>query len=156
MGATPRYQLPTHLSVPDKIDIPLVGVTVSLTIRQGVIFLFGWSTAFAWWHRTIAWQTISLPAMVAHWVLPGSFALLIFLIAMLQIQGRFCEQWLMILVHYLTRQKVYVWQSVAAEHRAVQRSTRKRHSQERETIATDLFSLPWSDEEETDREREPS
>lgn len=153
MGPAPRYQLPTHLSVPDKIDIPLVGVTVSLTIRQGVIFLFGWSTAFAWWHRTIAWQTISFPAMVAHWMLPGSFALFVFLIAMLQIQGRFCEQWLMILVQYLTRQKVYVWQSVAAEHRAVPRSTRTRHIQGRETMLTDRFPPLWNDDEETDWER---
>jgi small-conductance mechanosensitive channel len=153
MGPTTRYQLPTHLSVPDRIDIPFIGVTISLTIRQGVIFLFGWSTAFAWWHRTIAWQTMSLAAMVAHWALPGLLALIIFIIAMLQIQGRSCEQWFMIVVHYLTIQKVFVWQSVAAEHLAIQRHTSKQNIQGREIMSTDLFSLPWNDDEETDLER---
>ena len=142
---TPRqYQMPTHLSVPDKIDIPLLGVTISLTMRQGVMFLFGWSTAFAWWHRTTSWQTSGELGCAAHWLLPGALALLVFIVAMLQIQGRSCEQWCMIVFHYLTREKVFVWQSVAGEHLATQQRTRE--------MDLDLLFLP--EDEETDQEKE--
>lgn len=152
----PRYQIPTHLNVPDKLDIPLLGITISLTMRQGALFLFGWSAAFAWWHATTSWQTMGVLPMVLHWGLPGALALLVFLIAMLQWQGRSCEQWVLIGLRYLISEKIFVWHSVAGEHLQIEesRSTRETGQERR---STDLFSpLGHEEEEATAMEVEPS
>jgi hypothetical protein len=151
----PRYQIPTHLNVPDKIDIPLLGITISLTMRQGAIFLFGWSTAFAWWRGTIPWQTLGVLPMLLHWGLPSLLALLVFFIAMLQVQGRSYEQWALIIGHYLVSEKVFVWHSVAAEH--LQGQAQKQESsyetQGREREETDRVALREPDHEKREGEQ---
>ena len=48
----PRYQIPTHLATPDTIDLPLFGITVSVTMRQGVCFLLGGSIVYQLWQQS--------------------------------------------------------------------------------------------------------
>jgi hypothetical protein len=106
---TPRYQIPTHLNVADKIDLPLLGITVSLTLRQGVYYLFGWSAAFHFWQ-----STRNLPAVTAffcHWLFPVLLALLTFFFATMELRGRYLEQWILVAARFLRQPQVYVWRS---------------------------------------------
>jgi hypothetical protein len=112
----PRYQIPTHLEVPDTIELPLFGLNISLTLRQAVVFFFGWSLAFACWRHTTPWQADGLPGWLLHWGLPGLLALLTIMIAMLQLRGRSLETWGLIMLRYSAIPRLCVWQSVASEH----------------------------------------
>ena len=106
---TPRYQIPTHLEVPDTIELPLFGLNISLTLRQAIVFFFGWGIALACWRHTTQWG-------VLHWGLPGLLALLTFVIAMLQLRGRHVEAWGLIVLRYIAIPRLCVWHSVADEH----------------------------------------
>jgi hypothetical protein len=86
---TPRYQIPTHLNVADKIDVPLLGITVSLTMRQGAYYLFGWSAAFHLWQTTQ--HLPPMAALLCHWLFPVLLALLTFFFATMELRGRYLE-----------------------------------------------------------------
>lgn len=108
-----RYQIPTHLGTPDTLDLPLFGITVSLTIRQAVCFLLGGSLVFRLWE-----QTTALTGLVEWLVHDGACVLLAFattVIAIQKIQHRFLEEWGLILVQYLSRPKVFLWRTVLEE-----------------------------------------
>ncbi|GHO88157.1 hypothetical protein [Dictyobacter formicarum] len=111
----PRYQIPTHLNVPDKIEIPLFGITISLTMRQGIYFLFGWGAAFSLWKHTLVWVSLGAVGATMHWGVSLVLALVTVVVAMLQVRGRHLEQWGGIMLVYYLGTKVFLWQSVARE-----------------------------------------
>jgi hypothetical protein len=113
MNQQPRYQIPTHLNVPDKIDLPLFGITVSLTMRQGICFLFGGSAIFNLWQRSLA--LIGFLGLLAHWIAPFLLACVTYIIAVHEFRGRHLEGWVVILLHYCTHTRVFVWCSVIGE-----------------------------------------
>ena len=106
----PRYHLPTHLTTPDTIDLPLFGITVSLTMRQGACFLVGGSVVFHLWQASLALGGIM--GFFAHWAGPFVLACLTYVIAVHSIRGRHLEEWMMVYWHYCNRPKVFVWCSV--------------------------------------------
>jgi len=108
-----RYQIPTHLATPDTIDLPLFGMTVSLTMRQGVCFLLGGSIVFQLWQQSFG--LAGFVGLLAHWVGPFLLAFITYVFAIHEVRGRHLETWALILVHYRTRPKVFVWCSVLAE-----------------------------------------
>jgi hypothetical protein len=110
----PRYQIPTHLNVPDKLEIPLFGVTISLTMRQAVIYLFGGSTAFGLWQH-LRWLDHAGPlGITAHWGATSLLALLTCLLALVRIRERYLERWGMIWLQYVAQPKIYVWRHAAS------------------------------------------
>jgi hypothetical protein len=110
----PRYHIPTHLNVPDKIDLPLFGMTVSLTIRQGICFLFGGSVVFNLWQQSL--QMIGVVGWLAHWGGPFLLACATYVMAVHEVRGRHLETWALVGLHYLTHPKVFVWCSVLDEY----------------------------------------
>jgi hypothetical protein len=108
-----RYQIPTHLSTPDKIDLPLFGITVSLTMRQGVCFLLGGSVVFNLWQQSGG--LAGLAGLLAHWVGPLLLTFLTYVFAVHEIQGRHLEGWILIVAHYLLHPKVFVWCAILSE-----------------------------------------
>ena len=80
-----RYQIPTHLKTPDKIDLPLFGITVSLTMRQGVCFLLGGSLVFHLWQGSFG--LIGLLGLLLHWIVPFLLAFATYVIAVHTISG---------------------------------------------------------------------
>ena len=108
-----RYQIPTHLNVPDKIAIPLFGLTVHVTIRQGLIFLLGWSTAFQLW-RQLAPLSLYGSFGEGIWVFfPVLFAVITCVVALMRIADRYLEEWAVILLRYTRQPRVTVWTTVS-------------------------------------------
>ncbi|MBV9257686.1 MAG: hypothetical protein JO215_06680 [Ktedonobacteraceae bacterium] len=110
----PRYQIPTHLMTPDKIDLPLFGITVSLTMRQGVCYLLGGSAVFHLWQESLG--LVGIFGLLVHWGGPLLLAFLTYVIAVHEFRGRHLEAWALIGLHYRVRPKVFVWRSVLGEH----------------------------------------
>jgi len=113
-----RYQIPTHLATPDTIDLPLFGMTVSVTMRQGVCFLLGGSVVFQLWQQSSG--LAGLVGLLMHWVGPFLLAFTTYVFAVHEVRGRHLEAWVLVLVHYRTRPKVFVWCSVLAERTLAQ------------------------------------
>ena len=109
-----RYQIPTHLNVPDKLEIPLFGVTISLTMRQAVIYLFGWSSAFSLWQHLRWLDHAGLLAITAHWGIALLLALLTCLLAMVHLRERYLESWGVMWLQYVAQPKIYVWHHAAS------------------------------------------
>src|SRR5579859_7119815 len=107
-----RYQIPTHLNVPDKIAVSLFGLAVEVTIRQGLICLFGVGIAFHLWH-SLAWlgATGTVGATVRLF-LTILVILVTLLFATLRIADRHAETWLAILLEYALKPKVYIWKNI--------------------------------------------
>ena len=103
---SPRYALPTHLDTPDRLDLPLLGMTVSVTMRQGVLSLFGGSLTFHLWEASLGLHGI---LGVLHWVEPVALAFLTYVLAVQQVRGRYLEDWAVVLSRYLALPKVFVW-----------------------------------------------
>lgn len=110
----PRYQIPTHLNVPDKLEIPLFGVTISLTMRQAMIYLFGWSTAFSLWQHLRWLDHMGLLGSTAHWCIALLLALLTCLLALVHIRERYLESWGLVWLQYVMQPKIFVWRHAAS------------------------------------------
>jgi hypothetical protein len=109
-----RYQIPTHLNVPDRLEIPLFGVTISLTMRQAVIYLFGGSTAFSLWQH-LGWLDHAGPlGIITHWGAALVLALLTCLLALMHIRERYLELWGLTWLQYVTQPKIFVWHHAAS------------------------------------------
>jgi hypothetical protein len=132
----PRYQIPTHLGTPDKIDLPLFGITISLTIRQGVCFLLGGSVAFHFWQQSF--HQAGMSGLLAHWVIPCGLAFATYVLAIHTIHGRHLEDWALILAFYLSRPKVFVWRSVLEESMSVR--TDEEESEETDRLVTTVMN----------------
>lgn len=109
----PRYQIPTHLMTPDKIDLPLFGITVSLTMRQGVCFLLGGSAVFHLWQETAA--LVGILGLLVHWGGPFLLAFATYVFAVHEFRDRHLEAWVLVLLHYRCHPKVFIWCSVLTE-----------------------------------------
>lgn len=107
---TPRKHIvPTHLNLPDQV---LTLWSFSLSARQLLLLLVG-----AGFGGT-AWQHL---AMLGHHALVGQALrllvalvpfLLLTLLACYQYAGRYLEIWLIVLVRYQLRPRLYLWRSI--------------------------------------------
>jgi hypothetical protein len=107
-----RYQIPTHLNVPDKIAIPLLGITFHVTIRQGLILLLGWSTAFNLWRHLERLSAFGVPGLLCRLFFPLLLALATFIIATIQIGGRYLEEWGVLVLRYRRNPMVSLWRPI--------------------------------------------
>jgi hypothetical protein len=105
-----RYSIPTHLNTPDTIDLPLFGITISLTMRQGVCFLLGGSLVFHLWQGSFG--LTGLLGLLLHWIVPFLLAFATYIIAVHTIWGRHLEAWALLWWAYVMRPKVFAWCSV--------------------------------------------
>lgn len=135
-----RYQIPTHLNTPDKLDLPLFGITVSLTLRQGVCFLLGGSLVYQTWQQSFG--MVGFAGEMMHWIVPTLLAFATYVFAVHQVQDRHLEGWILVLIQYLGRPKVFVWRPVLSAGAQIQAPSA-------ETPAPDLHD--WDDEEKEDQ-----
>lgn len=112
-----RYQIPTHLGTPDTLDLPLFGITVSLTMRQGVCFLLGGSLVFQIWEQSSG--LVGSAGFFAHDVAPLLLGFVTYVIAIQALRGRYLEAWALVLASTLSHPKVFVWRSVIGENMAL-------------------------------------
>lgn len=110
-----RYHIPTHLKVPDTFSLTLFGITMSVTLRQGLILLLGWSTAFNLWRHLDVLSMLGIAGTSIRVLVPGLLALATFVFATIQIAGRHPEHWLVVLLHYALLPKRYCWQRLGSD-----------------------------------------
>jgi hypothetical protein len=108
-----QYQIPTHLAVPDQLALPLLGFTVYVTMRQGLILLVGGSFSFHLWQRLAELAALSPTLAFIRLLLVGLLVVLTLLWTICTIAGRPLEDWLLILLRYYRLPRVYLWQPIA-------------------------------------------
>ena len=110
-----RYQIPTHLNVPDRIAIPLLGITFHVTIRQGLIFFVGWSTAFHLWGQAAGLSVYGTLGQVLRILVPVCLAVATLVVATLRITDRYVETWAVLILRYRQAPRICVWQPLDAD-----------------------------------------
>ena len=107
-----RYQIPTHLNVPDTISLSFLGIPFDVTARQGMILLFGCSLAFQLWQRLAFVCHYGALGAFVRCLLPVVLVIGTILLATVKIVGRHPESWMAILLQYVLQPRIYVWRSV--------------------------------------------
>jgi len=114
-----RYQIPTHLNVPDKI---LSAWGFGITVRQMLVLLIAWSAVANTWVRTAAvLAMLGTPGAVLHFVATAIPGFILLVVAFKQVAGRYLEVWLLVLLRYWLQPKVYLWRPVRVAAEAVPR-----------------------------------
>ena len=136
-----RYQIPTHLNVPDTIAIPLFGITFHVTIRQGLIFLLGWSTAFNLWRQLAPLSAYGKFGEGLRAILPILLAVITCAVALMRIADRYLEEWAVLLLRYARQPRISIWATVsipATFQEAIPGAEMSVHAHEEEENET-----PW-------------
>jgi hypothetical protein len=108
--ALTRYQIPTHLNVPDKI---LSAWGFGITVRQLLILLMAWSAVANSWVRLGAlFAMLGTPGVVLHVAAAAIPGIILLFVAFKQIAGRPLEVWLLVFLRYWLQPKVYLWRSI--------------------------------------------
>lgn len=107
-----RYQLPTHLNMPDRISFPLLLFSVNLTVRQflllvitaaGCFHLFRWLAFLESFGLVGFWLRVGLLAFVAGCVL---------VLVLVRIAGRELWAWVQVWLRYQCLPHIAVWYPV--------------------------------------------
>lgn len=107
--ALTRYQIPTHLNVPDKI---LSAWGFGITVRQLLILLIAWSAVANAWVRTASpLAPLGPPGAVLHVMAAAIPGIILLVVAFKQVAGRPLEVWLLIILRYWLQPKVYLWRA---------------------------------------------
>jgi hypothetical protein len=94
----PRYQIPTRLQTEDTV---LTVGSLTLTMRQSVIVLFGGSLAFACWHQMSGLpRHLGVLGLVFQLILATLPVLIALVIALTRLRGRSLEIWVLVLWRY--------------------------------------------------------
>lgn len=134
-----RHQIPTHLSVPDKI-LSFWGIGV--TVRQLLILLLGWSGVANAWVRLNWIAAYGGAGVFMHFaaaLVPAAVALFV---AFKQVAGRSLEVWLMVLLRYWGQPRVCVWRSVRGE-RAVRAAIEQARREDARGQTGDTGAPEW-------------
>ncbi|MGH3180293.1 MAG: hypothetical protein ACRDOE_00060 [Streptosporangiaceae bacterium] len=124
-----RYQIPTHLEVEDKI-ISYNGI--GITVRQAFVLVLGWSLAVDVWRSLDGLAHLGMAGVVLRLVVSAAPGLLACFIAFTRVGGRHLESWLLVVLLYHTKPKVYLWRALATQVMpATQASQRKRKATRR-------------------------
>ena len=112
-GGLHTITLPTHLKVEDTLF--RVG-QVKVTARQFIVLLAGGSLIYTLWVRT-AWFATSfgVVGMVAHGSLIACCCLVLLALAFGSIADRTLDSWLLLLLVYWLRPRVYIWSNLRRE-----------------------------------------
>jgi hypothetical protein len=126
-----RYQIPTHLEVEDKI-ISYNGI--GLTVRQAFLLVLGWSLAVDVWRALDGLAHLGLAGVVLRLVVSAVPGLLACFIAFTRVGGRHLESWLLVVLLYHTKPKVYLWRCLATQVMPkAQASRHKRNASPKQT-----------------------
>ncbi len=112
------HKVPTHMNLPDK-------VVFGLTARQLLLLLIGCSRGYNLWLHLGALDALALPGQVLRMVLALMPAVCAATLALISVADRPLEVWLLVLVRYWQRPRIYVWRSLRMSERQQQGSGRK-------------------------------
>jgi hypothetical protein len=107
---TPRkHTVPTHLQMPDQV---LTLWSFSLTARQLLLLLVGGGIGGTIWQHLALFGHDAVPGEIVRLLLSLPPFLLALFIAWYQHAGRYLEIWMVVLVRYRFRPKLYLWRSI--------------------------------------------
>ena len=130
-----RYQIPTHLEVEDKI-ISYNGI--GLTVRQAFLMVLGWSLAVDVWRWLDGLAHLGMAGVVVRLVVSAAPGLLACFIAFTRVGGRHLESWLLVVLLYHTKPKVYLWRGLAAQVLPAKRPSRRQRKATQRQEGADL------------------
>ncbi len=114
-GLPTAHTVPTHLALADTV---LSLGYVTLSSRQLLLLLVGGSFATALWARTARLATAIGPVGAAlHWLLLVLASVLILALTFGEIAGRPLDAWVIVVLAYFARPRLYLWRSMRACHR---------------------------------------
>ena len=102
------HKVPTHMSLPDK-------VVFGLTARQLLLLLIGCSLGYNLWLHLGALEAFALIGQVlriAITLIPAGVAAVL---ALISVADRPLEVWLLVLIRYWQRPRVYLWCSLRVQ-----------------------------------------
>ena len=124
------YKVPTHMNLPDK-------VVFGLTARQLLLLLIGCSLGYNLWLHLGVLDALGFPGQALRIALALVPAALAVALAMISVADRPLEVWLLVLMRYWQRPRIYLWRSLRiCDH---QQRTRERDHAAAPTEAV------WSD-----------
>jgi hypothetical protein len=107
---TPRkHTVPTHLNLPDQV---LTLWSFSLTARQLLLLLVGGGIGGTLWQHLALFGHSAVAGEIVRLLLSLPPFLLALFIAWYQHAGRYLEIWMVVLVRYRFRPKLYLWRSI--------------------------------------------
>ncbi len=107
---TPRKHIvPTHLQMPDQV---LTLWSLGLSARQLLLLLVGCGLGGTLFQHLAVLGHEGMPGEVLRLLLSLPPFLLSLLLAWYQYAGRYLEVWLVVLVRYQFRPKLYLWRSI--------------------------------------------
>lgn len=110
------HTVPTHLTSADTV---LSLGYLSLSSRQLLLLLVGGSLAASLWVRTF-WLAALLPPVGAalHWLLLMVCGSCIFALTFGQATGRSFDAWIIVMLAYFARPRVYLWHTIRSSNAA--------------------------------------
>jgi len=99
-------------------------VVFVLTARQLLLLLIGCSLGYNLWLRLGALEALALPGQVLRIALALIPAAITAAVAMISVADRPLEVWLLVLLRYWQRPRIYLWRSLRMSMQ--QQSTRER------------------------------
>jgi len=104
------HTIPTHLASADTV---LSLGYLSLSSRQLLLLLVGGSLAASLWERTFWLATLLPPVGVAlHWLLLLLSGGCVLALTFGQAAGRSFDAWLIVMLAYCARPRVYLWHTI--------------------------------------------
>jgi len=123
------HKVPTHMSLPDK-------VVFGLTARQLLLLLIGCSLGYNLWLHLGVLETLALPGQALRIVLALVPVGLAAALALISVADRPLEVWLLVLLRYWQRPRIYLW-------RSLRMSTQQQHTRERDHAPQPIEAV-WS------------
>ena len=125
------HKVPTHMSLPDK-------VVFGLTARQLMLLLIGCSLGYNLWLHLSALEVFALLGQVLRIAITTIPAGVAAALALISVADRPLEVWLLVLVRYWQRPRVYLWRSLR-----VQREKQRHYRGKRDRAPMDAEPV-WS------------
>lgn len=138
-----RYHIPTHLSVPDRIALPMLLFTVQLTVRQFFVLFAGYSYGFTLWNNLVWLDSFGRPGWTLHIGMVGGWAVVITTLVMVRVAGQELDAWLVVIWRYWYTPHLALWYSVrllpqgeaTGEKKRIRKSKGIRERQKEEVYA---------------------
>ena len=99
------HKVPTHMNLPDK-------VVFGLTARQLLLLLIGCSLGYNLWLHLGVLEALALPGQTIRMALALVPATMAATLALISVADRPLEIWLLVLVRYWQRPRIYLWRSL--------------------------------------------
>ena len=131
-----KHKVPVHMSLPDR-------VVFGLTTRQFLLLLLGCSVGYNLWLHAAFFAAFGFAGQIVRVGIALVPAGIVVAVAFISVAGRPLEIWLLALVRYWQRPRLYLWRSVRLRQPHVDRGSLAAQDEDR----SDLVAYPAAESE---------